>query len=162
MTHEERIARLSEQIEEARGTLVQLESARAALQREQADEQRSYLQRAADALLADLGVEVMLGEPVPYAPNGERYECLTSGGLKAEGEILPLFSDTAADAVASYLEWLRVNALYRGGGVPAICWWRERPVVEGPFPPLPNGQDDLAGSTGKFAVYSRLRIAPKP
>jgi hypothetical protein len=98
--------------------------------------------------------------PFRLAPTGEEFVAMTSGGIKPEGEVMPLWCSTQSDAIAKWFVEM-VSALVAGievGAPPRSLYWREMPqLVERPKPdPRFPQVDDDTWKPWQWVVYSRL------
>jgi hypothetical protein len=104
----------------------------------------AVMQLAAAVASIDLLYAAENGPAIAYAPTGEGYVTLMVGGVKPEGEVVPIWCYTATDAVR---EWVASFYEYTRGRKGRLYWrWRPQVICEG----------------GHYQVCARLLITDKP
>lgn len=90
---------------------------------------------------------------LPFAPTGESYLTMTSGGTKREGDPHPALFFSTEKAID---EWVNAVLLYGGPTIASkTFYWRERPAFRDI--PVGNGADDVTYRI----IYSRMLISVK-
>ena len=84
------------------------------------------------------------GPPCAWCPTGEPYVTLAIGGIKREGQPMPVVCNTEQEAIDGWKQSFDEYAASRTGRL----YWRHRPEIE--------TKDD------KVVVYCRLIITDKP
>ena len=104
----------------------------------------------------------------PFAPTGDEYVTIMSGGVKAEGENAPCLC--SSPELATKL-WLAAVLEYASNHQHGTLYWRIRPESDGAyFAACDNTgdvifqtvKDRLAFTNKRYVVYSRLLISDKP